>query len=80
MIYWRLSAQIYLELSDFERLGRAVLNRTKHARFIELDRMDDDGTEAPVSVGQDERVAHARAAMMIKSDDDDLSACPSQCS
>jgi len=79
MIYWRLSAQIYLELSDFERLGRAVLNRTKHARFIELDRMDDDGTEAPVSVGQDERVAHARAAM-IKSDDDDLSACPSQCS
>ena len=45
MIYWRLSAQIYLELSDFERLGRAVLNRTKHARFIELDRMDDDGTE-----------------------------------
>ena len=79
MIYWRLSAQIYLELSDFERLGRAVLNRTKHARFIELDRMDDDGTDAPVSMAQDERVAHARAAMMIKLDDD-VSACPGRCS
>ena len=37
MVYWRLSAQVYLELSDFERLGTAVLNRTYHPEFRRLD-------------------------------------------
>ena len=36
MAYWRLSVQIYLELSDFDRLGRAVLNRTRHPEFLAL--------------------------------------------
>ena len=37
MVYWRLSAQVYLELSDFERLGTAVLNRTNDPEFRRLD-------------------------------------------
>jgi hypothetical protein len=34
-VYWRLSAQICLELSDFAR-GAQRVNRTRHPRFIGL--------------------------------------------
>ena len=66
MVYWRLSAQVYLELSDFERLGKAVLNRTTHAEFRRLDALTgDNGEHLPrdgeaKTWGRDKRVSHAR--------------------
>ena len=42
MVYWRLSAQVYLEISDFERLGKAVLERMYHPEFRRLDTTADE--------------------------------------
>lgn len=55
MVYWRLSAQVYLEISDFERLGKAVLNRTHHPEFRRLDATADASPDA----GADPRAAVA---------------------
>jgi isopenicillin-N epimerase len=68
MVYWRLSAQVYLEMSDFERLGRAVLNRTTHATFRNLERRYHQQQEQEQ---EQEQAAAANTAMGVGEGDED---------